>query len=130
MRSNRGRDTRPELILRSTLHAAGLRFYKNVRPLANVRCEADILFPRWRVAVFVDGCFWHGCPIHATFPATHPEFWEAKLARNRARDAANTRALTADNWLVIRLWEHVPVAEMQAAILDALRSRGKPIVRE
>jgi DNA mismatch endonuclease (patch repair protein) len=126
MRSNRGRDTRPELILRSTLHADGLRFYKHLRPLNQLRCEADVLFPRWRVAVFVDGCFWHVCPIHATFPATHREFWDAKLARNRARDDANNRAMSAAGWLVVRLWEHQTISEMHSAVVTALQARGHP----
>lgn len=124
MRSNRGRDTGPERLLRSSLHAAGLRFRKHLRPLPGVRCEADIVFPRWRVAVFVDGCFWHGCPVHATWPATNAEFWEPKLLRNRVRDDEHNRALAEAGWLVVRLWEHQPLDEMRELVTAALGSRG------
>jgi DNA mismatch endonuclease (patch repair protein) len=120
MRSNRGHDTKPEVDLRSALHRAGVRFFKHRRPLQGLRCEADVLFPRRRLAVFVDGCFWHGCPLHATWPATHREFWEVKLSRNRTRDDFNSRTLTRAGWVVLRLWEHQPLSEMYEAVLAAL----------
>ncbi len=125
MRSNRGRDTRPERELRSRLHHGGLRFRKHYRPLPGLRCEADIVFTRWHVAVFVDGCFWHGCPLHATWPATHRDFWETKLRRNRVRDEGYTQVLSTAGWSVVRLWEHQPMDEMLETVVGALRSRGR-----
>lgn len=124
MQANRGRDTRPERELRSRLHAAGLRFRKHHRPLPGLRCEADVVFTRWRVAVFVDGCFWHGCPLHATWPVAHREFWETKLRRNRSRDEGHTLALSDAGWLVVRLWEHQPLDEMFEQVVGALGERG------
>jgi DNA mismatch endonuclease (patch repair protein) len=110
MRANRGKNTAPEVRLRSALHRAGLRFRKDVRldlPLARVR--PDIVFPRRKLALFVDGCFWHGCPQHGELPASNREFWSDKLERNRRRDAAQTRALEAAGWTVLRAWEHEPI---------------------
>jgi DNA mismatch endonuclease (patch repair protein) len=73
--------------------------------------KVDVVFTRARVAVFVDGCFWHGCPEHGRVPSTNPQYWPDKLARNRARDERVTAALEADGWTVVRLWEHVPTVE-------------------
>jgi DNA mismatch endonuclease, patch repair protein len=106
MRSNRGKDTGIEVSIRSALHRSGLRFLKHRRPLPDVRCEADIVFPRLKLAVFIDGCFWHGCPQHATRPVTHGEWWAAKLDRTMARDIANRERLQAEGWSVLRVWEH------------------------
>jgi DNA mismatch endonuclease (patch repair protein) len=94
MRANKGRDTLPERRLRSHLHRLGLRFRKHARPLPALRCTADVLFPRQRVAVFVDGCFWHGCPEHGRVPRSNRAYWEPKLARNVERDRRNDRALS------------------------------------
>lgn len=76
--------------------------------------------------MFVDGCFWHGCPSHATIPTTHREFWQTKLARNCARDDDNNRQLAAAGWLVVRLWEHTPLSEMHSAVSTALLANGRP----
>jgi DNA mismatch endonuclease (patch repair protein) len=119
MQSNRPRDTVLELDLRSALHRIGVRFRKHVRPVPGVRCEADLVFPRRRIAVFLDGCFWHGCPIHATHPATHGDWWAAKLAGNIERDRRNTELLLAEGWTVLRLWEHQPLEEMVAVVVAA-----------
>src|SRR6476661_4110970 len=106
MRGNRNRDTRPELAVRSAVHALGLRYRVAARPIAGVRRSADLVFRRRRVAVFVDGCFWHGCPDHFVLPRTNVDYWTAKIDRNRARDA-ETDALLADaGWIVVRVWEH------------------------
>jgi DNA mismatch endonuclease (patch repair protein) len=106
-RGNRRRDTRPEVALRSALHRAGLRFRKDypIR-VGTVRARADVVFPRQRVAVFVDGCFWHRCPTHGTRPRRNSVYWDAKLAANVARDRRVDRALREDGWTVVRIWEH------------------------
>lgn len=106
MVGNRGADTKPERVLRSALHARGLRFFKNRRPVPTIACRADIVFPAQKVAVFVDGCFWHRCPTHGVSPRTNSEYWRAKLDRNLARDQRNDRALRDAGWDVIRVWEH------------------------
>lgn len=106
MRSNKGRDTRPELALRRAAHALGLRYRTSVRPLPNMRRTADLVFTKVKVAVFVDGCFWHGCPAHHTKAATNAEFWSEKVRRTQERDAQTNAALTEAGWHVIRIWEH------------------------
>jgi len=104
-------DTDPELRLRRVLHSQGLRYRANRRPLAALRCRPDIVFGPARVAVFVDGCFWHGCPAHASWPKSNGEWWRQKIQRTRDRDAETTRELLASGWLVMRVWEHEdPVA--------------------
>lgn len=111
MRGNRGRDTGPELALRRAVHARGLRYFVNRRPVKTVRRTADLVFPTAHVAVFVDGCFWHGCPEHHSAPKTNADFWSGKVQRNRERDAETDRLLTDEGWTVLRIWEHVSVAE-------------------
>ena len=108
MRANRGKDTSPELALRALLHRNGLRFYKDRRLVLQPdrRVRPDIVFPRLRLAVFVDGCFWHGCRVHRTIPASNSEFWTAKIEATRKRDIAQTEWLEAAGWTVLRLWEH------------------------
>lgn len=106
MQGNRSRDTKPEIRLRSELHKRGLRYRVSARPLPNIRRTADIVFFRQRVAVFVDGCYWHGCPDHYRLPTTNREYWEEKIARNRARDAEIDAALRQAGWTIIRAWEH------------------------
>src|SRR4051794_10087946 len=99
------RDTVPELELRSALHRRGLRFFVDRAPLeSRPRRRADIVFPRVRVAVFVDGCFWHGCPEHASWPKANAEWWREKISRNRIRDEATDQALNRAGWTVIRVW--------------------------
>lgn len=124
MRSN-ARVTRPEARLRSALHRAGLRFRKNVRPIPGIRCRPDVVFARDQVAVFVDGCFWHGCPEHFRPPRTNADYWQAKIARNVERDRRNDEELSRAGWTVIRVWEHEDVesaAEFVRAELLATRS--------
>jgi DNA mismatch endonuclease, patch repair protein len=106
MRGNRGSDTKPERALRSELHRRGLRFRKNVSPVPGLRCRADVVFTRARVAVFVDGCYWHRCPQHGTAPRSNSDYWQAKLDRNVARDRQNDAALDTAGWTVVRVWEH------------------------
>jgi DNA mismatch endonuclease (patch repair protein) len=110
MRGNRSTDTAPEVALRSELHRRGLRFRKNARPASGLP-RADVLLPRARLAVFVDGCFWHRCPDHGTSPRTNSGYWRAKLDRNVDRDRRNDEALAAAGWAVMRLWEHEDPAD-------------------
>jgi DNA mismatch endonuclease (patch repair protein) len=124
MQSNRSRDTQPELALRQLLHARGLRYRVDVRPVAGLRRRADIVFTKKKVAVFIDGCFWHGCPVHgsSTFKS-NAAFWEAKIARNRERDAETTRELAAQGWRVMRFWEHDDAKAVVPIIEAAVRLR-------
>lgn len=121
MRANRSRDTGPELKLRRILHARGLRYFVNRRPAPSVRRTADLVFPRAKVAVFVDGCFWHGCPEHHTVAKKNADFWAAKVMRNRERDAETTRLLGDLGWTVVRVWEHTPVEAAADVVEDAVR---------
>jgi DNA mismatch endonuclease (patch repair protein) len=93
------------MALRSTLHRRGLRFRTGFA-VAGIRCKVDVAFTRARLAIFVDGCFWHGCPEHGTTPTTNAHYWTPKLERNRARDARINAALEAAGWRVLRVWEH------------------------
>lgn len=106
MQSNKGRDTKPELAIRRLLHARGLRYRVSHRPLPGVRRTADIVFTRLKVAVFVDGCFWHGCSEHHTVAATNATYWAEKVRRNRERDQETDQLLRDAGWLPIRVWEH------------------------
>ena len=99
----KGRDTKPEMSLRRAVWALGLRYRLQYRI---GRTRPDMVFIGARLAVFVDGCFWHGCPLHSTMPKNNRDFWEQKLRRNRERDADNTQSLVAQGWRVLRLWEH------------------------
>lgn len=100
------RDTPCELALRSALHLSGLRFSVDRPPLDNMRRRADILFRGARLAVFVDGCFWHGCPEHGTWPKTNAAWWRRKIESNGRRDRDTDRELAANGWIVVRVWAH------------------------
>ena len=106
MLENVGRETHPEKVLRSALFRAGLRFRKNYSPLPAQRITVDIAFPRHRFCVFVDGCFWHGCPLHFCVPKSHSAWWREKIDDNRQRDLRQTRLLKRRGWSVLRIWEH------------------------
>ena len=106
MRANHSRDTAPEMALRRLLHAAGLRYRVSARPLRRVRRTADLVFGPARVAVFVDGCFWHCCPEHGTEPKINTAYWTPKLERNVERDRETDALLTDAGWLSVRVWEH------------------------
>lgn len=116
------RDTAPELALRRVLHRRGLR-YRVDHPLPGMpRRRADLLFTRARVAVFVDGCFWHACPIHGTMPANNQMWWTEKLRRNVARDRETDGLLAAAGWTVLRFWEHAVIEEAADVVEKAARS--------
>jgi DNA mismatch endonuclease (patch repair protein) len=123
MRGNRRRDSTPETRLRSVLHSFGLRYrvdlpirVPNRRPI-----RPDIVFTRARLVIFVDGCFWHGCPNHGRPPRTNSTYWAAKIELNRERDGQQTIALEEAGWTVVRIWEHEPVEIAAAAVLALLR---------
>ena len=125
MQGNRGRDTKPELALRRAAHALGLRYRVSVRPLPALRRTADLVFTRAQVAVFLDGCFWHGCETHHTVATTNAGYWAEKVARNRERDRETDRALDAAGWAVIRIWEHedpVEAAHRIKGVVDVRRT--------
>lgn len=125
MRNTKRRDTKPELELRSALHRMGFRFRVDV-PINGSRRKSDIVFGADRIAVYVDGCFWHGCPEHGTIPKQNREWWINKLNANRARDAETTEKLVEAGWIVLRFWEHedprVAAATVRDAILAARRT--------
>lgn len=123
MQANSGQDTRPEQVVRSLLHRSGLRFRKNVRPLPSLRCAADVVFPRAKACIFVDGCFWHGCPAHFRVPMANAEWWAEKIEANRVRDRRNNVFLRRKGWQVIRLWEHDPNARALGTLASRIRSR-------
>jgi DNA mismatch endonuclease (patch repair protein) len=106
MQANRRRDTAPEMAIRRLVHASGLRYRVDARPLANIRHTADMIFTRARVAVFIDGCWWHGCAEHYRPPASNIAYWADKVGGNRARDRQIDQALISADWTVIRIWEH------------------------
>ena len=117
------RDTAPELALRRVLHARGRR-YRLCYPVPGLpRRTIDIAFPGPKVAVFVDGCFWHGCPAHGTDPKANDVWWAEKLTRNAERDRETVAALTARSWLVMRVWEHENASEAADRVEDVLRAR-------
>lgn len=124
MRANRRRDSKPEVALRSELHRRGYRFRVDF-PVAieSGRVRPDLVFPKRKVAVFVDGCFWHSCPQHATQPKKNSSYWTAKLEENVHRDRRHSRELEAMGWKVLRIWAHVPVDEAAGEVEDALRQR-------
>ena len=102
MQGNRSRDTKPELAVRSAVHRRGIRFRVSVRPQPEFARTADLVLRKTRIAVFVDGCFWHGCPDHHTQPATNSRFWADKIARNIERDTETTAYLRRTGWTVLR----------------------------
>jgi DNA mismatch endonuclease (patch repair protein) len=121
MTRNRRRDTRPERAVRRTLHARGLRFRVDYPlRLDALAVRPDIVFTRWRVAVFVDGCFWHGCPEHGNVPRRNREYWVPKLERNIARDRRVDDVLQDAGWRVVRAWEHEAPNEIAERVIAAL----------
>ncbi len=111
------RDTAPELAIRRALHAAGLRYRVQLPVPGSRRRTMDVAFTRAQVALFVDGCFWHGCPEHGVQPRANSDWWRWKLARNQARDVDTTRLLQEQGWQVLRVWEH----EQPSAVVEAVR---------
>jgi len=130
MRAIKRTGTKPETALRSALHRQGYRFRKDFRlDLApGSRVRPDIVFTARRVAVFVDGCFWHACPDHGREPTSNEWYWAPKLRRNVERDRAADAALAEAGWQVVRVWEHVPLPDAVARVTAALAA-GLPADR-
>jgi DNA mismatch endonuclease (patch repair protein) len=131
MRRNRRRDSRAELALRRELHRRGLRFRVDF-PLRTSHClvRPDVVFTRARLAVFVDGCFWHCCPEHGNVPRANIDYWRLKLARNVTRDQTVDAALTTAGWQVLRAWEHEDPSDIADRVVrtytEGLRSSRMP----
>jgi DNA mismatch endonuclease (patch repair protein) len=125
MRRNARTGTRPEMLVRSELHRRGARFRKDLPVrLADGVVRPDIVFTRARLAVFIDGCFWHACPVHGSQPRANSDYWRPKLSLNVARDRAVDEALIAARWRVLRAWEHEPPASAADRIIAALKQAG------
>ncbi|APS21375.1 DNA mismatch repair protein Vsr [Streptomyces sp. Tue 6075] len=123
MQAIRSRDTKPERLIRRLVHANGLRYRVAARPLPDLRRTADMVFRPAKVAVFIDGCYWHGCPEHYVSPKTNPGYWSEKVARNVARDRDTDERLSAAGWLVLRFWEHQSSDACALSIISAVRER-------
>jgi DNA mismatch endonuclease (patch repair protein) len=117
------RDTAAELRLRAELHRRGLRYRVDFAPAKGVRRRADVVFTRRKLAVFVDGCFWHGCPEHATWPKHNGDWWREKLEANQRRDRDTDRRLEQLGWAVVRVWEHEDPIEAADRVERELASR-------
>jgi DNA mismatch endonuclease, patch repair protein len=125
----RRRDTTPELALRRSLHRRGLRYRIDVPPLPGLRTRADVLFRSARIAIYIDGCFWHSCPEHGVLPRNNRDWWQQKLSATQARDLATNTALQAAGWTVLRFWEHANMedaAEVVVLALDEHRRQNAP----
>ncbi|MFF2508328.1 very short patch repair endonuclease [Streptomyces sp. NPDC058067] len=128
MQAIRSRDTKPERLLRRLLHAQGLRYRVAAKPLPDLRRTADIVFRPTKVAVFVDGCYWHGCPDHYVPPKTNPGYWSDKVARNMARDRETDQRLSEAGWTVLRFWEHESPEECASAVLRVVVDRREALL--
>ncbi|WP_442868300.1 very short patch repair endonuclease [Bradyrhizobium sp. CCBAU 53415] len=124
MTSTRGRDNAREIAIRSELHRRGLRFRLHQRLLKMTRRSVDIIFPAARVAVFIDGCFWHGCPIHRTWPKNNAKWWSEKIETNIARDRDTDRRLVELGWTIVRVWEHDKIDKAADQIERTVRTRA------
>lgn len=125
MSKQSSRDTAPEVAVRKLLHAAGLRYRVNFPVPGMPRRSIDIAFSRAKVAVFLDGCFWHGCPKHATHPKSNAEWWRTKLTKNIARDRETTEHLESQGWIVLRFWEHEIPNSIATAVIAAWTHRSE-----
>ncbi|MBW1604561.1 very short patch repair endonuclease [Streptomyces sp. JJ66] len=126
MQAIRSRDTKPERVIRQLVHAHGLRYRVAARPLPGLRRTADLVFRPVKVAVFVDGCYWHGCPEHYVPPKTNPGYWSGKVAGNVARDQDTNTLLSEAGWTVLRFWEHESPEACAREVFDtvtAIRTR-------
>ncbi|ATY15652.1 very short patch repair endonuclease [Amycolatopsis sp. AA4] len=123
MSKQKSRNTGIEMALRKILHAAGYRYRVHRRPVKGVRREADLVFGPARVAVFVDGCFWHGCPEHGTWPKNNADYWRTKIETNRRRDANTDALLLEAGWLSVRIWEHEATDVAATRVIETVEER-------
>jgi len=127
MQGNPSKDTKPELAVRRLLQAHGLRYRVNVRPLSSLRRTADIVFPHKRIVVFIDGCYWHGCPEHYVPSKPNTDYWVPKVAANVARDNETTRVLSEAGWTVLRYWKSRPIGRRRRRLSRATCIRKQPM---
>jgi DNA mismatch endonuclease (patch repair protein) len=123
MRRQRRRDTAPELKLRRELHRLGARYRVDESPLRGMRRRADVVFRSARVAVYLNGCYWHGCPEHMTWPTANARWWRQKIEANVARDRETDAQLSQAGWLAVRVWEHDDPVAAAARIYELVRQR-------
>jgi DNA mismatch endonuclease (patch repair protein) len=122
MQAIRARDTEPELAVRKILHARGLRYRVGLAPIPNLRRTADIVFTKARIAVFIDGCFWHGCPEHGRKKFnSNVDYWNEKISKNVVRDANTNSRLASAGWVVLRFWEHEDAALVADSVIAAVQ---------
>lgn len=121
MQAQRRRDTGPELEIRRAIHRLGLRYFVDRRPMRQLRRKADLIFPTERVAVFVDGCFWHSCPVHGSIPKANRRWWQAKFNATRRRDEHTDEVLRTSGWTVVRVWEHDACEAAAARVAGVVR---------
>jgi DNA mismatch endonuclease (patch repair protein) len=114
----RGKNTGPEIILRKALWANGVRYRLNYK----IPGKPDIILVKSKIAIFVDGCFWHGCPLHSNLPRTNRKFWKEKILKNKKRDQEINKTLSGIGWLVIRIWEHEIKNNLKSSVDMVLRS--------
>ena len=119
------RDTLPELAIRHLVHQAGLRYIVDARPVPSLHRRADLVFRGPKIAAFVDGCYWHGCPDHCRLSGQNLGYWTSKIDTNRQRDADTDRRLTDEGWEVFRAWTHECPEEVAAALIELVRSRSQ-----
>lgn len=129
MSQQKSRNTGIEVVLRQELHRRGLRYRVHRRPIPAVRREADIIFGPAKVAVFVDGCFWHGCPVHATWPKSNEQFWRNKIEGNERRDRDTDQRLAEAGWLPLRVWEHEAPSEAADRVGAAVAARRASVTQ-
>lgn len=127
MRANKRKDTKPELAIRRLLHAGGFRYLVDSRPVASIRRTADIVFRGPKVAVFIDGCFWHRCPVHYVEPISNGSYWSAKIGGNVERDHETNKRLQDEGWRVLRYWEHELPRDVTADIIENCKSLAESI---
>jgi len=123
MQAVKHRDTAPEKAIRSAIHKRGLRYRIDTKPIKELNRRADILFRKFKVAIFIDGCFWHGCPKHGTIANMNADFWKEKIRRNQERDLDTTNKLISAGWVVIRIWEHEDSENATEKILKVIKKR-------
>lgn len=118
MKANKRANTQPEVLIRKYLHGAGFRFRKDYNiKVGKKNLRPDIVFTKLKIAVFIDGCFWHSCPSHGHIPKSNIHYWEPKLKKNIQRDKDTDKALKDAGWKIVRIWEHVPVREASKQII-------------